>query len=118
MSVTNRTVLLLIMMVAVALGAFGWHALKTREDSEREKFVSEFISSVNDNTEFFKRYVSEKDLSALVQARSRITKAYRIEIIEEVLGDYEYHIQFSNGVHAILYLDISNGKVRAVALDV
>ena len=87
------------------------------EERLRQEFVSKFVSSVVEDSDFFREFVSPHSASLIDEARKNMTGEFEIFHREEAgAGNYEYSVRLSNGATAIVFVHEEGGTVKSVDL--
>jgi len=97
------TIAFAVALVAV-LATLYWCTSKTRAALEaeraREAFVSEFVVSIQENTEFYRRFVAPEDLGDVQTSRALISDHFSVIGVEDPVlwgSEYQYVLCFTNG---------------------
>ena len=79
-----------------------------------EKFVVEYVRSVNEGSEFYKRYTPPERLDDVEEDRLRMTGDFKFTHWDyRGGGTYEYVLEFSNGARGIAMVSERDGRIRA-----
>jgi hypothetical protein len=99
-------------VVVVFSALFGAPACSDRTQRARQQFVVNYVNSISDNTEFYRQFTRDADLRWLEEVRPRISKEFTVGDFEEMApGVYEYAVQFSSGLRAIVTIRQEGDKV-------
>ena len=82
-----------------------------RARPDLERFVTQYVSSVHEGTEFYQRATPPEDREVVELSRSRMTGDFKITGMDDGLGNvYEYAVTFSNGeVASVTVFDRKDG---------
>lgn len=86
---------------------------------ELESFVSAYVTSVRDDTEFYKTYAPDSSRSVIDISRSNMSADFEIVRWEDVgPGEYEFVLSFSNGATGVVAVVERKGEVELATLIV
>lgn len=90
-------------------------ACESREAEERRRgFVTAFVQSVYDGTDFYREHLDANGKSYTQEARALMSKEFRIIGADTSLfTSYEYYLKFSNGADGVVYVRENRGKFLA-----
>jgi|GEM_PF-3951487 len=104
-----------VVLAGIAIVLVGWlvHGLWAEDRDHREDervlngFVREFVTSVCEDTGFYKRYIRASELPVLQANRKRMTTEFRVVLYEDagLVTTWQYGVVFSNSGHS--YIDVS-----------
>ena len=88
--------------------------------SERDEFVVKFVESVYEGTEFSNDYIAQSSRLKLNESTPLMTSGFSIDRVDIVGfgGPYEYHLSFSNGAEAVVYVIVSDRQIVQATIDV
>jgi hypothetical protein len=105
----TRTILMLLLLLAAACAP----ASKRVTDA----FVMQYIQSIVEGSEFYKKYSTPQDLKLIALARPKMQGDFRISGWDYVgPGRSEYAMSFANGAVAIVAVEEQGGVVRSATL--
>jgi hypothetical protein len=107
----------LLRIGSILLVLFGCHA--TSDEAKRREFVSMFLASIYQDTDFYKKYLNQLHLDELGDSRSRMTAGFEIDRSDHsAFGPYEYYVKFSNGATGVVYVAEEGGEIRSAGFYV
>ena len=110
MSVIGRLVMASVLFAALGCGSRPEHL---------DEFVTEYVRSVHDGTEFYERYTAEEDLEVVQISRPKTTADFEVTGWDyHGPGDYSYAVAFSNGATAVVTVYEREGEVEAASLTI
>lgn len=107
-----RGMLLLAMLFFAVLGCSG-------SRPELEEFASEYVKSVYDGTELYKRYTPEANREVVEISRSNMSKGFEVTGWDYAgPGNYQFAVKFSNGATGVVAVYEQAGEVTAASVIV
>jgi hypothetical protein len=97
----NRKLLFFLLGLLPLIVLISWH-IQTRHESlrkeqEAREFLEQVITSINNETEFYKIHTNELNLKDIEANKDGLSKDYKIHLIDFDPGHYEYEMEFSGG---------------------
>ena len=96
--------------------AWALAACGDRGEPERRAFVQQFVDSVQNDTEFYRRNVEPGQEKLVEEARANMAARFEIVGWDRVgLGatQFEYYVRFGNGASGVVYVTERSGQRRA-----
>lgn len=111
----NLSLLILITIFVGALIGCG----EQEGEATRVEFVEQYVQSIYENSDFYRKYTYGVDLDLIEEGRSQITPQFRIVRREYVgPGDYEYVVEFENGRTGLVTVFERGDTVKRASLVV
>ena len=107
-----RWMLVLLLLVAF-VGCYG------SAGPEFEAFALEYVESVYNETDLYKRYTSDADRRVVEGSRSNMTADFEVTGWDYAgSGNYEYGVKFSNGATGVVTVYEQEGEIKAASIIV
>ncbi len=90
-----------------------------RPSEKTERFVSQYVESVYEETEFYRRFSSPQEEAVLEVSRRNMTSDFDVLGWDRVTStEYEFAIRFSNGARGIVSTTLRQNAVESASLIV
>jgi hypothetical protein len=84
-----------------------------------DEFVVQYINSIVEQTEFYKKYSRAQDIEVIELVRPRMTNKFKISRWDYISpGNSEYVVSFSNGAKGVVAVYYRDGVVEGATLMV
>lgn len=110
-----------LVLLCLSLAASG--CFNGRSDKARNEFISAYIVSVCEGTEFYTRFLPSKDpeyfRQEILANRHYLTEEFELGTCDESKYYAECHVTFSNGTNAVVALSRSlSGEIDEASIAV
>ncbi len=82
-----------------------------------DAFVVQYVQSIMEGSDFYKKYSTQQDLKLIELARPKLARPFEIASYDNVgSGRSEYSLSFANGAVAVIAVVEQEGVVRSATL--
>ena len=102
----------------VVLALYSLCACNEQPTAETDAFVTEYVQSVYEGSDFFRQYTADDEEDIAERGRSLMTKDFEVRYRDTLMSMHEYMIVFSNGNRGHVQVVARKGKVTSANMSV